>query len=184
MANSFVAAPIENVGYWFDNYLENRPNAVRVFHPEDLHMTIAFLGKISADQQAAVIQAMEKLAHAEFEISFHRLVALPNAKRMSALSFSVNAGFQEAVNLIETWRAPIFKSISTEVETRPALPHITIARPERRANSQERKSILGWLKTVEAPRLKIPINRVALYTWSDNRKETQFKILYETPLHA
>ncbi|ACF14980.1 Phosphoesterase HXTX [Chloroherpeton thalassium ATCC 35110] len=183
-ANTFVAAPIENTKGWLSQYLIKLPDALRVFDARDLHLTVAFLGKISAEAQHAVIRILEQLSHPAFEISFDRLVALPNAKRMSAISLRVKDGASEAARFIETWREPIFQSVALPPETRPPLPHITIARPKRNATAREKNTILNWCNAETPPSVTIPINRVALYTWSDNRKERQFKILYEKSLQV
>jgi 2'-5' RNA ligase len=45
MPNWFIALPVSPLG-WFERLVPPPPAGFRAFHPDDLHLTIAFLGAV------------------------------------------------------------------------------------------------------------------------------------------
>jgi len=68
--------------------------------------------------------------------------------------------------------------------SRPAKPHVTIARPRRAATAAHRAEGLAWARAVELGSARRRLDRIALYTWSDLRTERLFKIVAERNLAA
>ncbi len=56
---------------------------------------------------------------------------------------------------------------------------MTVARIHRDAGYREIEDISAWAGSRTVPQVSITIDRVALYTWADDRRERQFKIVYE-----
>ena len=59
----------------------------------------------------------------------------------------------------------------------PPRPHVTLARPQRRASDAQRARGLAWAAELALPVPTVRLDRVALYTWSDNRKERLFRMV-------
>jgi len=152
---------------------------IRLFHPDDLHMTLAFLGPMAADKLGPVQDILSRIEFKAFDIELSRLVALPKPRRFSAISWELGQGREQAAALIGSWRAALIEAAQARPDLRPPRPHITVARPKRKATPMVRDEILKWLVSVPAPKEKLRIDRVALYTWADDRRQRQFKIVSE-----
>jgi 2'-5' RNA ligase len=66
--------------------------------------------------------------------------------------------------------------------SRPAKPHVTVARPRRRATDGERAAGLAWAGALELRSVHACLDRIALYTWSEQRQHRLFKIVAERRL--
>ena len=173
--NWFVALPVP-AHHWLPGVLENLPSTCRGFHPSDVHMTLAFFGAMAPDKKQQVLAVMEGMAHHPFTIKLDRLLCLPSTKRVSALSFSVSLGGEAVCAFMEQWRVPLIEAACGRPDTRPPLAHITVARPLRKAGEQARRAARDWACEV--------LDRVALYTWSEDRRTRQFWTVHEQKLEV
>lgn len=181
--NWFVAVPVA-VESWLPGLLRDLPESCRAFDAADVHMTVAFLGAMSADRVSLVRAAMNTMQAAPFHVRLGEVLALPSRKRPSALSLSVSHGREQAVDLIARWRNPLIAAAQARPDERPPLPHITVARPRRRADADGRRAALAWAERAAVPDVLIPMERIALYTWADDRgaSNRQFQIVFERAL--
>lgn len=178
--NWFVAAPVETS--WLPNLLSDLPQTCRGFTPEDIHMTVAFFGAMDPKRADDVILHMKSIRRGSFSITLGKLIPLPSPKRCSALSLAVDEGQEEAAALIGDLRDPMIQIAGGRPDTRPPLPHITVARPIRKYREQGRRDALAWAHQAVAPSTLISISKLALYTWHEDRPRRQFQIVYEMPL--
>ena len=176
--NWFVAFPVP-ASDWLETVLATLPATCRPFQPTDVHMTLAFLGAMDPAQKDDVIAAMNQIKAAPFEVTLGQMLALPNPKRVSALSFALQDGKENAARLMGLHRDALYRAATARPDTRPPLPHITIARPIRKFKAEGQKDAREWAQQVKPPGLVILINQIALYTWADDRRFKQFKIIYQ-----
>lgn len=179
--NWFFALPVP-ANPWLDAVLRDLPESCRAFAPDDVHMTLAFLGALAPNRVTHMLALLEKIEAPAFEISLGPLLALPNPKRPSALSFSVRSGHEQAVALIAAHRDGLLAAAGAAPDGRPPLPHITIARPSRKYGHEGQRAALAWADTCVPPTGTIAITSVALYTWSEDRKDRQFRIVGQKTL--
>lgn len=177
--NWFVGLPVRTNSGWLDKYLRNVHRCLRAFAPEDIHLTVAFFGRLQTDKPLLIIDAMKQLSATPFLITLGKLRPLPNPRRISAISFELSRGQEIAAELIASWRTGLFEASGSPPDPRPPLAHITIGRPKREATRKELRDLLDWIEKVIPPTDEILIDHAALYTWSDDRKTRQFKIVYE-----
>lgn len=156
------------------------PQMLRPFHPDDIHLTVSFFGRMDAARVAPVCAVLQEISFTPFEITFGSVIPLPHRKRFSAVSLELNRGKTQAVELIETWRDPLARAADARLDSRPALPHATIARPHRKANAAQKQAILEWLAILEVPDHPVVIDRIALFTWAQDRRKRQFRIVKES----
>ena len=182
-ANWFVGMPVTG-GDWLDALLSDAPSSLRRFHPDDLHLTVAFLGGCGAERAKVAFATATDHPLAAFRVELDRLAPMGNPRRPSALSLLVSGGHDEAVAIIESLRPVMWRAAEAERDTRPALPHVTVARPPRRATATERRVAVEWAE--RKPRLGeiLTIDRLCLYTWSDDRRARQFRVVDEIPFLA
>ncbi|MEM9195496.1 MAG: hypothetical protein AAGF12_40375, partial [Myxococcota bacterium] len=54
-----------------------------------------------------------------------------------------------------------------------------LARIQRRARREEREQALSWWSKQRLPVVPVAVDRVALYTWAEDRKTQLFQIVAE-----
>lgn len=173
--NWFVGIPVP-AGTWFERLVTTPPEAVRRFHPEDLHMTVAFLGGVSEEQARAGWEAL-RWSLEPLTVTLGHVVPMGNPRRFSALSVELVDGREQVERAIAACRDAVCDAAGVAREKRPAKAHITVARPNRRATDAQREAALRWAKRLQLAGQTTPLDAVALYTWADDRRERQFKIV-------
>jgi len=175
--NWFVAVPVP--APWLSNLLRSAPEQCRGFRPEDVHMTIAFLGAMDPALQSVLVPILERVRVQPFGIKLGKLLALPSPKKVSALSLEVCDGRDTACELISQLRDPLIKAAGARADNRPPLPHITVARPIRKFKNEGQKAALAWVARQAALEETVRLDRIAIYTWSEDRSVRQFRVVYE-----
>jgi RNA 2',3'-cyclic 3'-phosphodiesterase len=182
-ANWFVGLPLD--GAFLEN-LPAPPQGFRVFGPRDVHITVAFLGPCGRElAERALATLDEGLASSRFEpvdYALGEVIPLGHPRRYSALSATLARGNAEAAAIIGALRDPLCAAAEARPDTRPPLPHATIARPRRRAGNDERRAGLTWARSLDLSRVVGTIDRVALYTWPEERRESLFRVVAERTL--
>jgi RNA 2',3'-cyclic 3'-phosphodiesterase len=178
--NWFIALPIP-AEPWFDQ-IPPPPSGIRQFHPLDLHLTIAFLGPVPvAVAQHAFAQA-DAWPLGVLDLCLGTVQPLGNSRRPSAYAARIAQG-QEALGAAMEWIRPaICSAAQIQPDTRPPLPHITLARPRHRATDLERQLGLEWAQSLNLNRARVRVDRIALYTWSTERKHQLFNIILQRSL--
>ncbi len=179
--NWFVAWPVTGAADWLAALDADAPPGLRFSHPDDLHVTLAFLGEFEPRNEKKIASLLRGLPFAEIEATPSQLVALPQARRFSALAFTFDKGRLELEKQIARWRDRVCREAGARLETRPPLPHLTVARPERRITSDGRDDALAWAESLPAPTAVLTLLPPRIYTWDPTRKERQFLILGESP---
>ncbi len=166
--NWFIALPFR-AEPWFDR-LPAPPSAMRLFHPEDLHATVAFLGAVD---EAAAHRAFDALAIelAPIDVTLGAVIAMGDPKRYSALSALFDRGRDAVETAMGDCRERAWSAAAAKPDRRGPIAHVTLARPDRRASERERRAGLAWASALAIEPVEVRIDRVALYTWSDDRTD-------------
>jgi 2'-5' RNA ligase len=177
--NWFFGFPVDGT---FVLGLPEPPKALRRYHPEDIHMTLAFLGGCGEPAAFRALAALDELLAVSppsvIETTLDEVVPMGASKRdYSALSALLGQGRAEAVALITAFRDPLTLAASGRRERRPAKPHITLARPRRRATDADREAGVAWAGALDLRAVAVRLDRVALYTWTEVRTERLFRIV-------
>lgn len=175
-ANWFIALPVRDTG-WLTGLLEGCPRGQRRFLASDLHITVAFLGACGEDGARRAWACSS--SGGPFSVTLGGLRAMGDPRRYSALSLELDQGRAEVAEAIGRWRGPMFEAAGARPERRPPLPHCTVCRPSRRASERERAAGLGWARGVAALTVPLVLDRVALYTWAEDRKTGLFRVVEE-----
>gem|GEM_PF-1765545 len=211
MANWFVAFTIDPMidsGEWFENLRSRLPADVRGFHPGDLHMTIAFLGNLKINEKPAppsinpeepeiapgpdstldiIIKTMKNFTFEPITLVADRLIVLPGEKKFSAICLGFQDHNQNGVfENLERFKVKLFEAANLPPDTRPFLPHVTIARPPKKMSFGQQKKILQEIKQIRLTPVSLGLKTIALYTWADHRQSApeastgrQFKIVFQ-----
>jgi 2'-5' RNA ligase len=159
------------------------PRRVRVFVASDFHVTLGFLGSV---QEPEARQAWSQIgSFSSFRSvsgSFDRVQALGHPRKPSALSAIVDEGREAMTDMIAEARGPLLAAADAPPDDRAPLPHMTLARVQRRAQSAERQEALRWAEAIDLRGISFTAASVALYTWALDRQERLFRIVEQHAL--
>lgn len=173
--NWFVAIPVNAEG-WYDQAVTMPPEGFRRFHPDDLHMTIAFLGGIEEELARAGWDALAWNLPPT-RVTLGPVIPMGNPRQYSALSVELLEGRRVVEEAIAASRDAVCDAAGAQRERRAAKAHVTIARPARRATDAQRDAGLRWAKRLQLGGTSVLLDSVALYTWSEERRERQFRVV-------
>lgn len=181
--NWFFAFPLPGA---FVLELPEPPRALRRYHPDDVHLTLAFLGGVGeAGAERALAALDQRLADATpaaLEVTLGEVVPMGAKSRYSALSALLEVGRAETSACVTALRDALTEAANGRREKRPAKPHVTVARPRSRASEADRELGLRWAEGLDLRSVRARLDRIALYTWSEDRRERLFRIVTERRL--
>ncbi len=161
------------------------PPRVRVFGSADRHCTLGFLGSVTeADARRAWSRVPDLVNSEAVTGSFVEVKPLGNPRKPSALSAMVGDGRESLSAIIAHARGPLLEAAGAPPDERPPLPHMTLARIQRRASAGERRAALRWAESLKLADTSFVASSVALYTWADDRRERLFQIVEQRGLGA
>ncbi len=182
--NWFLAFPIDGA---FVLELPELPSNFRRFQPEDVHLTLAFLGgcdKVQAERAlAALDQRLAREPQPPIAVTLAEVVAMGGSRRTySTLSALLDQGRAEATACLAGLRDLLTQTATGRTEKRPPKPHVSIARARGRASEADRQAGLSWAAGLQLQSVHACLDRIALYTWSETRRERLFQIVAERRL--
>jgi 2'-5' RNA ligase len=181
--NWFFGFPVDGA---FVLELPKLPPSFRLFHPEDVHLTLAFLGGCSEEAAMRSLDALDVRLRssplASLDVSLGEVVPMGSRRAYSALSALLFSGRAEATACLTSLRDVLTEPATGRREKRLAKPHVTIARPTGRATEAARGAGLEWAARLNLSAVQATLDRVALYTWSEMRHERLFRIVAERRL--
>ena len=183
-ANWFFGFPIDGT---FVLDLPALPANFRRFQPADVHLTLAFLGGCEPVAAERALSELDRRLASEpppaVSISLAEVVPLGGSRRTySALSALLDHGRDEVTACIRGLRDPLTQAASARPEKRPPKPHVSIARPRSRATEADREAGLSWAAALQLQSVHAHLDRIALYTWSESRREQLFRIVAQRRL--
>src|SRR5690606_5890482 len=114
--------------------------------------------------------------------SLGSVTPMGSAQRYTALSALLDQGRPEATACLAVARDTLTEAALCRRERRAPKPHVTLARPRRKASARDREAGLTWAKQLDLSGVHATLDRVALYTWSEGRRERLFQIVAERRL--
>ncbi len=111
------------------NFIEGNRNALtgaRWVRPEGVHITLKFLGEISAEQKQSVEAALGRVRAAPFDLTVRGLGFFPSEQRPRVFWVGIEAG--EALSLLASAIDDAVFPLGFEKEKRAFTPHLTMAR--------------------------------------------------------
>lgn len=156
----FLALGVEP-GPWFSS-LPLPPDQTRLLHPEDLHVTLAYLDRCGEERALAAWSAF-RWPLGSRTVTLGEVTPLGNPRHPSALSALVAAGRAELEAAMGESRDLPIEVAGAPQETRPPKAHVTIARISRSASSADRERALAWSASLDLGAPTLLLDRLALY---------------------
>ena len=144
---------------------------LRPIHPADLHVTVAYFGRIDPSLQPALLEAIARLAFHGATVQLEALLVLPNRERATSITLALAPGLgrDAVVALMAEHRDPLRAIADLPPVLWPPLPHVTVARPRskhlprgRPLEPRARTAILEWSDVQPPLGVSVPLGRVVL----------------------
>ena len=171
--NWFIALAVP-AAPWFSRVSEP-PNGVRLFHPDDLHITVAFLGACGQQAAEAAFEIAPKWPTGVVDATLGPVEPMGNPRRPSAFAAIVREGADVLGDAILVVRSEMCARAGARIEERAPKPHVTIARPKRKAEGVQRKAAQAWAAAISLGEPRVRLSRLVLYTHSVDRSERLFQ---------
>ena len=188
MIRTFVAVDLsepmrELAREWIDR-LGATGAEVKWVEPENLHLTLKFLGDVAESEIAGVCLAVRDAvaSRAEFPWGCAGVGAFPDSQRARTLWMAVVDGAAELVDLQQALDRPL-AALGYPPERRRFHPHVTLGRVRRASRPQRRE--LAALLTGDAATGRTASGRVAevrVYASRLTRSGPFYEVLARTPL--
>lgn len=123
--------------------------------PENLHLTLAFLGEVAPDRMEAVKQAMKQLPVVPMALTFDRV---GNFQRNGGIWWIGLSENPELLKLQEKLRG-LLTAAGFKLETRRFSPHITLAREVSLSSNPDQKNLLGAPFTAYADTVSLMLSQ-------------------------
>lgn len=156
----FIAIDLPKPACWqLGQVVEAPPRGVRPVRPAQMHLTLHFLGDVEDDRLAVLAEALAEVRHQPFTIAIQGTGVFPPRGRPSVLW----AGVAESAPLAELHAgiAAASEACGLEVERRPYVPHVTLARLTPAVPRAWVAKALG--ETVRLEINDLPVDRFRLY---------------------
>lgn len=123
------------------------PPELRPIHPADLHLTVAYFGRIDPAHHPVLLAALAAIPFAGLPVVLGSLMPLPSRGHPTAATLALDPGpgRDAVVDLMARQRPALLDLVGLPPEDRPPLPHLTFARPRgRRMTPDKRDAVLAW----------------------------------------
>lgn len=157
--------------------------AVRWVPAANIHLTLKFLGEVSAANVEALARMLKAEArrHAPFSIAVTGLGAFPNVRRPRVIWIGNEA--PNGLNALQRAIEAETRALGYPSEDRPFSPHLTLGRISQNATPGEASAVAQALNRVQVGRLGcIHVDRVHLFQSDLRPSGAVYTSLYAFPL--
>jgi len=155
---SFIAVDIDNETI-LNNILEARNSLtetgadLKLVEPENIHITLRFLGEIPVDMIERVYEGMRQVDLKPFEIEFKGLGAFPDLRRLRVIWVGITKGREELESVFNQLE-PKLRSMGFQADRKGFSPHVTIARVRSARNKARLADLISTMRDREFGILK------------------------------
>jgi 2'-5' RNA ligase len=115
---------------------------IKWVEPENIHLTLKFLGNVAADRTGAIAEAMTGSVGgmSSFQLGVKELGVFPNPRRVQIVWVGVSGELDKLANLQRRLESGL-ESLGFAAEGRRFTPHLTLARLRDRVTPDEREKL-------------------------------------------
>jgi 2'-5' RNA ligase len=157
--------------------------ALRRVKPENLHVTLAFLGQTSDDRLGDVVAAARDAASRVpvFTLAFDRAGRFPERGRPRVAWLGIGEG-EASVSELGAGVYAGLRARGLRFDDRPLAPHLTLARVADDASAAEGKTIAAALEGLATPSLLFEVDELAVVQSVLSPKGPRYTALEAVPL--
>ena len=155
---------------------------VKWVEPENLHLTLIFLGDVDSRELHAITKIMKTIGQDEppFSMSVQGLGAFPSQRRPKILWMGVDDGSETVSRLHESLSEPLIELGCYRAESRGYTPHLTLGRIQADSDNSVFSSVFGEHKNRTAGTLIVP--QLTLFTSELRRDGPEYSVIEQVPL--
>jgi 2'-5' RNA ligase len=160
----FIAIPLpHDLALRAADLLPSSLRALRRVKPENLHVTLAFLGQTPDEKLGDVVEAAREGAAgvSGFSLAFDRAGRFPERGRPRVVWLGMSEGADSVLELGARVDAGL-RNRGLRFDDRPLAPHLTLARVPDDATLAEAKTVATALGSIEVGRLHLPVAEIAV----------------------
>lgn len=148
--------------------------------PENIHLTLKFLGATPVDKIEAINQILQDISEGfqSFEITVSHLGAFPRIESARVIWLDINEGKEVLKKLAREIEEKI-SALGFPIEDRPFQTHITLARIR---SSQNRAALIEKLKDTKPPLLSQGVDKITFLKSTLTPQGPIYEILKEANL--
>jgi 2'-5' RNA ligase len=175
---------VVDVGEWHAAIAKAVPDRVRVLHPEDVHVTLAFLSGVAPECAKAAWEAARTVPLPSMTVRLAKMIPLGPEEGWTALSATLGEGSTDVANAMLAARDLATDAAGARRESRAPLPHVTLARLHAKATDAQREAARAWASALTLSHIELRLSEIALYTGRRERPPGQpaYQIIERTPL--
>ena len=128
--------------------LANTGADLKLVKPQNIHLTVRFLGNISPPMVDAIYEEMKQLSFAPFEIELRGLGVFPKLSYPRVVWAGIKKGANELTNVFEQLE-PRLRGLGFKPDTKGFSPHLTIARVRTGRNKAQLIKLVRQLEDYE-----------------------------------
>ena len=147
---------------------------------ENIHLTLKFLGNVSAPKLGEIKSALAQVTFPPFSIEIKGAGAFPNLKRINVIWVGIGEGWSQ-IELIFEQTEKVLHQLGFSRETRPFSPHITVARVKSGRKRDEIAAFLGHLTDESFGTFNVESVRLKQSVLSPSGPK--YSTLFEVPAH-
>jgi 2'-5' RNA ligase len=156
-------------------------HSLRWVGPDQMHLTLVFVGNVDDQRAAAVIDAMREDIHvAPFAMAFARIGVFPPHGAPNVLWIGVGDGADDAID-VQRHVADRLAKLDVPRERRPYHPHLTLAR-WRSSRPSDRRRVADVRRDDEVAR--VDVRAVTLYRSHLSSKGSTYEALTRAQLQS
>jgi 2'-5' RNA ligase len=158
----------------------DRRGSLRVVRPEQLHLTLVFIGEVDEPRAAAITESLRRpFDQAPFDLSFGGVGVFPGRGAPRVLWVGVVAGADGAMQL-QRLVGERLQEVGIEPDSRPFSPHLTIGRWREGRPSDARRVLAEHVGVVA----RVHVKMTTLYQSVLSPHGSVYRPLAEAPLHG
>jgi 2'-5' RNA ligase len=128
--------------------LANTGADLKLVKPQNIHMTVRFLGDISPPMVDAIYEEMKQISFSPFVVELRGLGAFPKLSYPRVVWAGIRKGADELADVFEQLE-PRLRGLGFKPETRGFSPHLTIARVRSGRNKGRLAEVIRELEDVD-----------------------------------
>jgi RNA 2',3'-cyclic 3'-phosphodiesterase len=159
--------------------------ALRRVQPENLHMTLAFLGETPESRLPEVAGATEEAATGvgPFRLAFGPAGRFPERGRPRVVWLGVAEG-RASLERLGTGLSRALRECALDFEDRPLSPHLTLARVREDASTADSLTVANAVEALTVVPLEVHVSAIAIVRSVLSPKGSRYTTLATVPLTA